>query len=36
MFIFTTSGQAFVGDLAVNYLPGGRGPFWPPLGETAG
>jgi len=34
--VINASGQAFVGDLAVNYLPGGRGPFWPPLGETAG
>lgn len=31
--VITTSGQAFVGDLSVNYLPGGRGPFWPPFGE---
>ena len=34
MFIFTTSGLAFVGDLAVNCLPCGRGPFWPPFGEN--
>jgi glyoxylase-like metal-dependent hydrolase (beta-lactamase superfamily II) len=32
--VITASGQAFVGDLAVNYLPGGRGPFWPPFGES--
>jgi hydroxyacylglutathione hydrolase len=32
--VVTASGQAFVGDLAVNYLPGGRGPFWPPFGES--
>lgn len=32
--VITASGQAFVGDLAVNYLPGGRGPFWPPFGDS--
>jgi len=31
--VITTSGQAFVGDLAVNYLPGG-GPYWPPFGDS--
>jgi hydroxyacylglutathione hydrolase len=31
--VMTTSGQAFVGDLAVNYLPGG-GPYWPPFGDS--
>lgn len=32
--VITASGQAFVGDLAVNYLPGGRGPYWPPFGDS--
>jgi glyoxylase-like metal-dependent hydrolase (beta-lactamase superfamily II) len=32
--VVTLSGQAFVGDLAINYLPGGRGPFTPPFGES--
>jgi len=32
--VITPSGQAFVGDLAVNYLPGGRGPYWPPFGDS--
>lgn len=32
--VITACGQAFVGDLAVNYLPGDRGPFWPPFGEN--
>ena len=32
--VTTASGQAFVGDLAVNYLPGGRGPYWPPFGDS--
>lgn len=31
--VITASGQAFVGDLAVNYLPGG-GPYWPPFGDS--
>jgi glyoxylase-like metal-dependent hydrolase (beta-lactamase superfamily II) len=31
--VVTTSGLAFVGDLAVNYLPGG-GSFWPPFGDS--
>ena len=32
--MITASGQAFVGDLAVNYLFGGRGPYWPPFGDS--
>ena len=32
--VVTASGLAFVGDLAVNYLPGGRGPFYPPFGDS--
>ena len=32
--VVTPSGRAFVGDLAVNYLPGGRGPFTPPFGHS--
>ena len=32
--VVTPSGRAFVGDLAVNYLPGGRGPFYPPFGDS--
>jgi glyoxylase-like metal-dependent hydrolase (beta-lactamase superfamily II) len=32
--VVTASGLAFVGDLAVNYLPGGRGPFMPPFGDS--
>ena len=32
--VITASGQAFVGDLAVNYLPCGRGPYWPPFGDS--
>jgi glyoxylase-like metal-dependent hydrolase (beta-lactamase superfamily II) len=32
--MITASGQAFVGDLAVNYLLGGRGPYWPPFGDS--
>ena len=32
--VVTPSGQAFVGDLAINYLPGGRGPFYPPFGDS--
>ena len=31
--VVTASGRAMVGDLAVNYLPAGRGPFWPPFGD---
>ena len=32
--VVTPSGRAFVGDLAVNYRPGGRGPFLPPFGDS--
>ena len=32
--VVTSSGQAFVGDLAINYLPGDRGPFTPPFGDS--
>ena len=32
--VVTASGLAFVGDLAVNYLPGGHGPFYPPFGDS--
>lgn len=32
--VVTPAGQAFVGDLAINYLPGGRGPFYPPFGDN--
>lgn len=31
--VITSSGQAFVGDLAVNYLPWG-GPYLPPFGDS--
>ena len=32
--VVTPSGQAFVGDLAINVLPGDRGPFYPPFGDS--
>jgi glyoxylase-like metal-dependent hydrolase (beta-lactamase superfamily II) len=32
--VITASGQALVGDLAINYLPGERGPFYPPFGDS--
>ena len=32
--VVAASGRAFVGDLAVNYRPGGRGPFLPPFGDS--
>lgn len=33
--IVTNAGDAFVGDLAVNYYPFGLGPYFPPYGENA-
>ena len=32
--VVTSSGRAFVGDLAVNYLPGGSRLFYPPFGDS--
>jgi hydroxyacylglutathione hydrolase len=31
--VVLTSGEAFVGDLAINYLPWGLGPIFPPFAE---
>lgn len=31
--VVTHAGLAFVGDLAINYLPAGLGPYWPPFGD---
>lgn len=32
--VFLSSGEAFVGDLAMNYLPFGWGPYFPPFAEN--
>ncbi|HEU20551.1 MAG TPA: MBL fold metallo-hydrolase [Deltaproteobacteria bacterium] len=31
--VILSSGEAFVGDLAINYLPFGLGPYFPPFAE---
>lgn len=32
--VLLASGEAFVGDLVINYLPFGRGPIFPPFAEN--
>lgn len=34
--VLLSSGEAFVGDLAINYLPFGWGPYFPPFAEDEG